>query len=1135
LGDSAINIPQFGDAQGFASSFRATGAAGTTVALGAVTSSVVGAAGLLGLTANLKLASFTGAGVNFMDLLGKGSNNGNAITGDLTPSGSTYIRLGNGGKPTYWTLSGNNTFSGTFEIQGGDITLAVTNPLSLGSNTGNRENSPVRLDGNLRLLNDTSTNFVKNVYYPGNGGTPQIYVGKAAGGSGSNQTHTLGDLQFINAVDFTVNGDSGYGLTLGNVTALTYLTNNLGSPGVFTLGSLVQMAATDYDTYIQGAGNTVITGTFTGSRPLEKSGAGTLTLNGANNHVGSTKVIGGRVVMGNALALQYSAYNTTGSDGTTIGVDLNGITTPILGGLSGSVDLASAMIGYSGSVTALTLQPQSGSVTYTGIIANGAATTSLTKAGLGTQVLSGANSYTGGTTVNAGTLLWSGANNLPATGTLQVNSGNFSLADGTAQATSTAALGLASGANLTFDWNAGAVDTLTSTAAATTVAGPVGISINPLNSPTGGSLTLISAPSGLNTATYYLANNTNFTATLSQSATAVTIGSYVAVSPETLLFWQGNKVAGTNTALVDNALALSSGTASNWSTAQGTYTATGVVPGSTADVIFSTTDSPAEQNTVLGADMTVKSVTFHDANGVTIGGNNTLTLTSTATAVGNGTGTGSSAITVTATATGTNTINANIRLGNADTVPNNTDPTPRQTWNVASGTTLTVNGVVSASVEGIYDDPLGLNKASTGTLVLAGANTYRGTTTVSAGTLVAAHATALGTATLATRQSSNNTTGQTEVSSGATLDVRANIGTEAISIAGAGVGSAGALITADTFTGTVGGTVTIAGANTRIGGAGTLAINGVVTGGQPITKVGAGVTTFAGANTYTGITTVSGGVLRLNHLTALPGGIATAGGTNNLTINGGGIVGLGNGDFTRALGTGATQVQFNSTGGGGFAAYTADRSVNFGGSGATVTWGSGSFVPNNQPLILGAAGADMTLTMVNPIALGATTRTIQVNNGSASTDAALSGDINGTAATGGLIKTGTGALNLNGATQGYDILDVNDGTANVNGTLGTAPGLAVVTVTDAGNGTKLRFGTVSQTLSSLTIGAGATVIFTSGPASGSLTGDDGGGKAGGFGSSASSFGGGATVPEPGTLGLLLVGALGMLNRRRRQT
>jgi hypothetical protein len=99
-------------------------------------------------------------------------------------------------------------------------------------------------------------------------------------------------------------------------------------------------------------------------------------------------------------------------------------------------------------------------------------------------------------------------------------------------------------------------------------------------------------------------------------------------------------------------------------------------------------------------------------------------------------------------------------------------------------------------------------------------------------------------------------------------------------------------------------------------------------------------------------------------------------------------------------------------------------------------------------------------------------------------------------------------------------LTANDGTLNVNSPLGTA-GNTVVTISDTagGVGTKLRFGSVSQTLNSLTIGAGATVVFTSGLASGSLTGDDGGG---------------ATVPEPGTSGLLLVGALGMLNRRRRQ-
>ena len=121
---------------------------------------------------------------------------------------------------------------------------------------------------------------------------------------------------------------------------------------------------------------------------------------------------------------------------------------------------------------------------------------------------------------------------------------------------------------------------------------------------------------------------------------------------------------------------------------------------------------------------------------------------------------------------------------------------------------------------------------------------------------------------------------------------------------------------------------------------------------------------------------------------------------------------------------------------------------------------------------------------------------------------------------GGLLKTGGGTLNLDHAQQSYDALTVSAGTANVNGTLGTSPGLAVVTVAPDAN---LKFGTVSQTLSSLTIGAGATVVFTSGVAS-----FGGGGKASGM-------AGGSVVPEPGTLALVLFGGLTVLNRRRHAT
>jgi autotransporter-associated beta strand protein len=851
-------------------------------------------------------------------------------------------------------------------------------------------------------------------------------------------------------------------------------------------------------------GATTISGAFgqgTGVLNLTKNNTGVLNLNGAGTHIGTTTVSNGRIVMGNAQALQYSAYNTAGSNGSTIGVDANGSATVTLGGLSGAVDLASAMVGYTTSVTGLTLQPQSGTVTYTGVIADGSAATTLTKAGGGTQILNNANTYAGGTNVNGGTLRLDGAFNMPAIGTLQVNGGgNFSLADGTRRATSTAALSLASGANLTFDWVTADVDTLTSTAAATTVAGPVGININPLSSPDStGITTLIDSPSGgLNTATYYLANNTNFTATLSQSATAVTIGSYAAVTAPTLLFWQGNKVAAANTALVDNALALSTGTASNWSTTQGSYTATGVVPGSTADVIFSTTDTPTEQSTVMGANMTVKSVTFHDANAaVTIGGNNTLTLTSTATGAGSGTGAGGSAITVTSAANATNTISANILVGAG------------QTWNVATGKTLTVSGAISGNFDIIKNSP--------GTLVLSGNNTaHTGTMTITAGIV-------RGGTNAATSSGNLNFNGGVLEGSGTftrglgqmaglvqwtgtggfaafgaplTVTLGGPSGVDwALSNAAGGLNGQNLLFgsaTSDnvvTLTNNLNmkGNRTVTVNDNNLSAADHTVFSGVLADGDTtarnFTKAGLGTLVLSGGNTYSGTTTVSAGTLAAAHATAL----GTTGANTSVS----------NGATLDVRATVAEPISITGTG--------------VGGAGALITATANT----------GTVGGTVTLTGATSIG-GAGTGIL---------------NINGIVAAGAntLTTLGTGETTFGAASTLTSVasLAVTDGTTNVNSALGTA-GNTAVNVSDLGNGTKLRFGSVSQTLSSLTIGAGATVVFTSGLASGSLTGDDGGGKAAGFGSPASSFGGGATVPEPGTLGLLLVGALGMLNRRRRQ-
>lgn len=187
------------------------------------------------------------------------------------------------------------------------------------------------------------------------------------------------------------------------------------------------------------------------------------------------------------------------------------------------------------------------------------------------------------------------------------------------------------------------------------------------------------------------------------------------------------------------------------------------------------------------------------------------------------------------------------------------------------------------------------------------------------------------------------------------------------------------------------------------------------TGTGALTKNGSGTLSLTAASTYTGQTLANGGVLLLNHANALPGGIGTTGGTSNLRINGNGLVGLGTGDFTRALGTGVDQVHW--TGGGGFAAYNADRVVNLGGAGATVTWATGSFVPNASSLYLGANSATHTVDFQNPIDLGSAVRIVEITNAAAvAVDAIISGAISGT---GGLTKNGDGTLALTATNSSY--------------------------------------------------------------------------------------------------------------------
>jgi len=210
-------------------------------------------------------------------------------------------------------------------------------------------------------------------------------------------------------------------LQLGSGTAA----GSLNASGVINVASGATFAVNQTDTVTQG---TDIGSVIFGAGSVANLGSGTLVLNAPNFHTGNTTPTAGNITLSHARAIQFSALNTTGA-GT---VTLSGVTAPVFGGLANSGttrNLASVITTGYGSVTNLTLNPQSGSsFTYGGVIANGAADMNLTKTGAGTQILSGNNTYTGETFLNGGTLSITGAAGaLSGTTGITLNGGTLTL------------------------------------------------------------------------------------------------------------------------------------------------------------------------------------------------------------------------------------------------------------------------------------------------------------------------------------------------------------------------------------------------------------------------------------------------------------------------------------------------------------------------------------------------------------------------------------------------------------------------------------------------------------------------------------------------------------------------------------
>ncbi|MFI5011657.1 MAG: autotransporter domain-containing protein [Hyphomicrobiales bacterium] len=338
--------------------------------------------------------------------------------GALTPTGQAPIRVdqgvtatidapitGAGGvaksDPGTLILAGANTYTGGTGIAGGVLAVSADN--NLGAASGGLTFTGA---GTLRFLAGFTSN--RNI------------VVNAAGAfdtNGNNDTLSgfitgAGGFTKLGAGTLTLTGASSYsGATLVNVGTLQAgVGHAFSASSAFTVAS---GAIVDLDNFAQGIGSlagagkvmlgsatlttgldatsTSFSGTITGSGGLIKAGAGTFTLSGVDTYAGGTNVQGGTLAVTNANAVGPGPLVL--QNGTTLA-------------LAGSFTFANT-ITIAGDPT---FEVDGANVSaISSVIADGALPGALDKTGTGTLILSAANTYTGRTIVDAGTLAVNGS------------------------------------------------------------------------------------------------------------------------------------------------------------------------------------------------------------------------------------------------------------------------------------------------------------------------------------------------------------------------------------------------------------------------------------------------------------------------------------------------------------------------------------------------------------------------------------------------------------------------------------------------------------------------------------------------------------------------------------------------------
>lgn len=695
--------------------FGSISGAGSLVKNGAATATLTGAnsytggttiyAGTLAIGAGGRLAAsgalaLTGPGATF-DISAGGNQTVRALSGVSGSSvvlGANTLSFGDSTDQTFagnlsgtggvvWQGSGTETLTGANTYIGGTTILAGT--LALGAAGSLVTSSAVTLagtgtfdisgGGNQAIGSLSGTSGAVNL--GGNtltlGGVGNTSFGGTIGGAGGLVKDGTGVQTLSGANTFSggVVLNAG-GLIVGNNSALGTGTLTVGgnatldSSSAITLNNNINLNA---GLTAVGSNDLTLNGVLSGTGSLTKDGSATLTLNGTNTYTGGTFINAGTLALGAGASLTSS-----GTVNLAVGATLDlsaGNGTQTFGTLTGggTVDMGANTLAVGGATNGVF----GGSIAGTG---------GLVKQGTGTETLSGSNTFTGETVVNAGTLA------IGAGGSLS----------------SSTVVNLAA-AGTGFDISAGGNQ-----------------SIGALNGVVGSSVSL-----GASTLTLNGVGNTNFDGTIGGTGGLIENGPGVQTLDGSNTFAGGvtlnagglvlgnNNALGTGTLAVANAVTLDSNVSVS--------VTNNIVLGANAALNLLGSNAMAFSGVISGNGALIKS----GASTLTLNGANTFsggtTITAGTLALGAGGSLFASGV-VTLSGSGTFDMSAagNQTIGSLMGTTGNVN---------LGGNTLTLDDVSNASFAGTINGNGGLVKAGGGTMLLNGINTYTGGTTVTNGTL----------------------------------------------------------------------------------------------------------------------------------------------------------------------------------------------------------------------------------------------------------------------------------------------------------------------------------------------------------------------------------------------------------------